>query len=112
MLISFYFFGQSHPNLIAENNRAAVWIEAAIFATIGLGVMALALADAIEALRAEGEDAPDELITRLSPIAWEPVNFLGQFTFDAGNARPLEDRRPLRSGADEVDEEASRDFRS
>ena len=53
MPISFYFFGQSHPNLIAENNRAAVWIEAAIFATIGLGVMALALADAIEARSAD-----------------------------------------------------------
>jgi hypothetical protein len=32
---------------------------------------------------------------KLSPIAWEPVNFLGQFTFDPGNARPLSDRRPL-----------------
>src|SRR5439155_25622115 len=57
------------------------------------------LADAIAALRAEGEDVRDELIAHLSPIAWKPVNFLGQFTFDPGNARPLDDRRPLRSGA-------------
>jgi TnpA family transposase len=64
------------------------------------------LADAIAALCAEGEEVPDELIAHLSPIGWEPVNFLGQFTFDAGNARPLEDRRPLRSGADDVDEAA------
>jgi len=66
------------------------------------------LADAIDALRVEGEDVPDELIAHLSPIAWEPVNFLGQFTFDAGNARPLENRRLLRSGGDDVDEAASR----
>ena len=64
------------------------------------------LADAIVALRAEGEDVPDELIAHLSPIAWEPVNFLGQFTFDPGNARPLDDRRPLRSGAVDTDEAA------
>lgn len=32
------------------------------------------------------------------PIAWEPVNFLGQFTFDPGTARPPENRRPLRIG--------------
>jgi hypothetical protein len=64
------------------------------------------LADAIAALRAESEDFPDELIAHLSPIAWEPVNFLGQFTFDPGNARPLDDRRPLRSGAVDTDEAA------
>jgi TnpA family transposase len=64
------------------------------------------LADAIEALRAEGEAVPDELIAHLSPIAWEPVNFLGEFTFDPGHARPLDHRRPLRTGADEADEAA------
>jgi hypothetical protein len=60
--------------------------------------------------RAEGEDVPDELIAHLSPIAWESVNFLGQFTFEPGNARPLEDRRPLRSGADDSDDLSSRGF--
>jgi hypothetical protein len=64
------------------------------------------LADAIAALRSEREEVPDELIAHLSPSAWEPVSFLGQFTFDAGNARRFEDRRPLRSGADEVEEAA------
>jgi TnpA family transposase len=64
------------------------------------------LTDAIAALRAEGEDVPDELVAHLSPIAWEPVNFLGQFTFDPGTARLLEDRRPLRSGSDAGDESA------
>ena len=64
------------------------------------------LADAIEALGAEGEDVPGELTSHLSPVAWEPVNFLGRYTFDPANARPLDDRRPLRNGSDESDEAA------
>ncbi len=64
------------------------------------------LADGIEALRAEGEHAPDELIAHLSPVAWEPVNFLGRYTFDPRNVRPLDDRRPLRRGSDESEEAA------
>jgi Tn3 transposase DDE domain-containing protein len=63
------------------------------------------LADAIDALRAEGDHVPDEFIAHLSPVAWQPVNFLGRYTFDPGNARPLDDRRP-RSGSDESDEAA------
>jgi hypothetical protein len=76
-----------------------------LVAAIGARTMPY-LADAIDALRAEGEEVPDELIAHLSPIAWEPVNFLGEFTFDPGHARPLDHRRPLRTGADEADEAA------
>jgi TnpA family transposase len=61
------------------------------------------LDDALAALRTEGEAVPDELVAHLSPIAWEPVNFLGRFTFDPQRARPLDARRPLRGGADEDD---------
>jgi hypothetical protein len=64
------------------------------------------LADALETLRAEGEDVPEELIAHLSPVAWEPVNFLVRYTFDPANARPLDDRRPLRSADDEGEEAA------
>ena len=64
------------------------------------------LADAIATHRAEGQDIPDKLLAHLSPIAWEPVNLLGQFTFDPANAQPLDNRRPLRSGADDTDEAA------
>jgi TnpA family transposase len=64
------------------------------------------LADAIDSLRAEGEVVPDELIAHLSPVIWEPVNFLGQYRFDPANARNLDDRRPLRVGDDETEEAA------
>ena len=40
------------------------------------------LADAIEALRAEGKHVTGEFIAYLSLVAWEPVNFLGRYTFD------------------------------
>jgi hypothetical protein len=64
------------------------------------------LADAIEAMRAEGEVVPDELLAHLSPVIWEPVNFLGQYRFDPSSARPLDDRRPLRTGHEETEEAA------
>jgi hypothetical protein len=50
------------------------------------------LADAIDAIRAEGEAVPDELIAHLSPVIWEPVNFLGEYAFDpATSIRPAEE---------------------
>jgi Tn3 transposase DDE domain len=55
----------------------------------------------IAALRAEGEDVPDDQVAHLSPVTWEQVNFLGPFTFTPAAARALDDRRPLRGGADE-----------
>ncbi len=45
-----------------------------------------------------GDDIPDESIAHLSPLAWNDVNLLGQYPFDASRARSLEHRRPLRSG--------------
>jgi hypothetical protein len=57
-------------------------------------------------LRAEGEVVPDELIAHLSPVIWEPANFLGQYTFDPASARPLDDRRPLRIDDEETEEAA------
>jgi len=49
---------------------------------------------------------PDDLETHLSPIGWEPVNFLGQFAFDPATAHPHWDRPPLRSGSDDGGESA------
>jgi TnpA family transposase len=61
--------------------------------------------DAIATLRAEGEEIPDEYLAHLSPLAWNHVNLLGQYTFDASRARSLEHRRPLRSGVEDDGEE-------
>ena len=48
MLACYYFFVAPSPKLISDHNRTAVLIEAAIFATIGLGVIVLALRDLTE----------------------------------------------------------------
>ena len=37
--------------------------------------------DAIAAVRAEGIDVLEEYIAHISPIAWEHVHLLGQYTF-------------------------------
>jgi len=63
------------------------------------------LEDAIAALRAEGQEIPDDYIAHLSPLAWNHVNLLGEYTFDPGQVRPLDHRRPLRSGADDDGDE-------
>ncbi len=65
------------------------------------------LADAIAAARAAGDEIPDEYIAHLSPLAWNHVNVLGQYTFDASPAHSLEHRRPLRSGVEDDGEEDS-----
>jgi hypothetical protein len=38
---------------------------------------------AFEALAADGEPVPEELIAHLSPVAWEPVNFRGPSTVES-----------------------------
>ena len=59
------------------------------------------LASAVEQLRTEGEEIPDEYLTHLSPLVWEQVNLLGQYTFDPAAARPLDQLRSLRSSLEE-----------
>jgi len=69
------------------------------------------LGDAIAAVRAEGVDIPETYLAHISPIAWEHVHLLGWHPFDPSVARSLDERRPLRSGAeyDDVgDDEVSR----
>jgi Tn3 transposase DDE domain-containing protein len=51
-------------------------------------------------LRAEGEDVPEEYLAHISPLTWDHVNLLGQYTFNPATARSLEDLRPLRTGAE------------
>jgi len=61
------------------------------------------LEDAIAAVRADGVDVPEEYLAHISPIAWEHVHLLGQYTFDPGAARSLDNRRPLRMGTEYTD---------
>jgi hypothetical protein len=63
------------------------------------------LEDAIAALRSEGHEIPDEYLAHLSPLAWNHVNLLGQYTFDVSRVRSLENRRPLRSGREDDGED-------
>ncbi len=63
------------------------------------------LADAIAALRAEGHEIPDEYIAHLSPLAWNHVNLLGQYTFNPSQMWSLEHRRPSRSGVEDGGED-------
>jgi len=56
------------------------------------------LGDAVAAMQAEGVDIPAGYLTHISPIAWEHVHLLGQYSFDPSAARSLDERRPLRSG--------------
>ena len=62
------------------------------------------LAAAVEQLRAAEEELPDEYLTHLSPLAWEQVNLLGQYTFDPSAARPLDQPRALRRGLEDDSE--------
>jgi TnpA family transposase len=54
------------------------------------------LARAVEALRAEGEAVPDDLLKHLSPLGWDHINLTGDYIWDVQvplNAKLL---RPLR----------------
>jgi TnpA family transposase len=55
------------------------------------------LADAVAALRAEGEDIPDALLQHLSPLGWGHINLLGRYQFRQTSPWDLQQRRPLRA---------------
>jgi len=59
------------------------------------------LAAAVEQLRAEDAEIPDAYLSHLSPLAWEHINLLGQYTFDPAAARSLDRPRPLRPGLED-----------
>jgi len=94
--------------LSRENFRGKDQAERGELVFLALSVGLADLAACAMADRA-GELVPGLLHRGLGvdrPAVREPVNFLGRYTFDPGNARPLDDRRPLRSGAEESDEVA------
>ncbi len=56
------------------------------------------LMDAISALRAKGEEVPDELLPHIAPLGWRHINLLGRYEFQ-GPSYSLDQRRPLRTEA-------------
>ncbi len=67
------------------------------------------LADAVAALRAQGETIPDELLAHVSPMGWAHINLLGRYQFQPAPSWNLHQRRPLRGATeDDRDEEDSR----
>jgi TnpA family transposase len=58
------------------------------------------LTRAIAAVRAQGEDVPEALLTHISPVGWEHINFLGRYHFDLRQPWTLEHLRPLRTEAE------------
>jgi hypothetical protein len=56
------------------------------------------LMDTITALRAMGEDIPDELLPHIAPLGWRHINLLGRYEFQEPSYS-LEQRRPLRTEA-------------
>jgi hypothetical protein len=54
--------------------------------------------DAIETLRGQGEDIPDDLLAHIAPLSWAHINLLGRYSF-LRRRWSLQDRRPLRSEA-------------
>jgi TnpA family transposase len=55
------------------------------------------MADAVDHLRAAGENAPDDLLAHTSPVGWEHIAFSGDFLWDRAAALPT-GRRELNLG--------------
>lgn len=55
------------------------------------------LTQAVETLRATGEEVPDDLLAHMLPHGWEHIILLGRYEFNPEEARPLNQLRPLRT---------------
>ncbi len=54
------------------------------------------LAKAVETLRAQGMEFPDDYLQHLSPLGWEHIVLTGDYHWDLEQATNLERLRPLR----------------
>lgn len=43
----------------------------------------------------EKKNLREDLLKHISPLEWEPINFLGEYTFDMAKIRSLNSLRPL-----------------
>jgi hypothetical protein len=46
------------------------------------------IARVIDAMRAEGEAIPDDMLPFLSPLGWQHINLTGDYIWAAGSAAP------------------------
>ena len=65
---------------------------------------AVYLSQAVEDLKKRGETVPEEYLPHITPLGWEHINLIGQYSFSHQSARSLDTLRPLRL-PDEVGQE-------
>ena len=54
------------------------------------------LTKAIETLRQQGEEIPEEAVAHIAPLGWEHIRFIGDYHFAPPSGRSLDNLRPLR----------------
>lgn len=57
---------------------------------------AVYLSQAVEELKKRGETVPEEYFPHITPLGWEHINLIGQYSFTHQSARSLDNLRPLR----------------
>ena len=57
---------------------------------------AVYLSQAVEELKKRGEVVPQEYLPHVTPLGWEHINLIGQYSFSHQSARSLNNLRPLR----------------
>lgn len=57
---------------------------------------AVYLSQAVEELKKRGEVVPEEYLPHITPLGWEHINLIGQYSFTHQSARSLDNLRPLR----------------
>jgi hypothetical protein len=57
---------------------------------------AVYLSQAVEELKKRGEAVPEEYLPHITPLGWECINLIGQYSFTHQSARSLDNLRPLR----------------
>ena len=69
---------------------------------------AVYLSQAVEALKKHGEAVPEAYFPHITPLGWEHINLIGQYSFTHQSARSLDNLRPLRLPEQEEQETRER----
>ena len=65
-----------------------------------------------EELKKRGEVVPEEYLPHITPLGWEHINLIGQYSFSHQSARSLNNLQPLRlpeQGSQETQEVSTED---